>query len=316
MGIAAILIIICHMPAHDVAMPSLIRSIVVHGGAGCDMFLFLSGLGMYHSFNRRETSDRGILRWLSRRYIRILVPYFIIAIPCLAIDAFNSQTTVWQFLLQLSTISFWINGKGLWFIALLLFLYLITPVLDVVIKHHKHWFLILILITWGIGSIQGLQGSATHIQFGICRIPSYLIGYMLAKEILSSKKISWGSVLIPIVLGLVVAAIINKVTSFQISYFWLEGLFLLLLFALVIDRFYSYRFMELLRFMGGISLESYCTNVLLLSRFRGLPYVFGNINLNPGNWTFYVLGTICCLLVSVLVNRASKKIIGLWSIAR
>ena len=44
MGVATILIILCHMPAHGVAMPSILKTIIAHGGTGCDIFLLLSGL--------------------------------------------------------------------------------------------------------------------------------------------------------------------------------------------------------------------------------------------------------------------------------
>lgn len=54
MGVATGLIILCHMPAHGVAMPGPLTMLLSHGGAGCDMFLFLSGLGMYCSLTSRR----------------------------------------------------------------------------------------------------------------------------------------------------------------------------------------------------------------------------------------------------------------------
>lgn len=313
MGIATILIIICHMPAHGVAMPSWLESIIVHGGSGCDMFLFLSGMGIYRSYDSRKINcPNAFIKWLSRRYLRIFVPYLLIALPCLTIEAFNNHLTVWQFLLQLSTMSFWIDGKGLWFLALLLILYLITPILHVLVENQKRWFFILlILATWATGSIVGLQGPAAHIQFGLCRIPCYLIGFMSAKEIFECKKVKMSFILLPIFLGLVVCAVLNKATCFRISYFWIEGLFLLLVFAFLLEKLSQLtKLMAFCKFMGSISLESYCTNVLLLSYFHGLPFVIMGVNLNPGNWTYYILGTIVCLIVSYIVNRFSKWILA------
>ena len=59
MGVATILIILCHMPAHEVVMPSPLAMMLSHGGAGCDIFLFLSGLGMYCSLNQHKASGGG-----------------------------------------------------------------------------------------------------------------------------------------------------------------------------------------------------------------------------------------------------------------
>ena len=52
MGLAAILIILCHMPANGVIMPSVLSHVVKYGGLGCDVFLLLSGIGMSSSLSK------------------------------------------------------------------------------------------------------------------------------------------------------------------------------------------------------------------------------------------------------------------------
>ena len=52
MGIAAIMIIVCHMPANGVDMPAIASKIFQAGGVGCDIFLFLSGFGLSVSLSK------------------------------------------------------------------------------------------------------------------------------------------------------------------------------------------------------------------------------------------------------------------------
>ena len=47
MGIAALMIVICHAPVYGVSMPAVVAKIVGCGGLGVDVFLFLSGIGCY-----------------------------------------------------------------------------------------------------------------------------------------------------------------------------------------------------------------------------------------------------------------------------
>ena len=49
MGIAAIFIILCHIPQYGVEVHHTLRSILIYGNIGVDIFLFLSGLGCYYS---------------------------------------------------------------------------------------------------------------------------------------------------------------------------------------------------------------------------------------------------------------------------
>lgn len=49
MGIAAIMIIIGHAEGNGVLMPWMMTKIIIQGGLGVDIFLFLSGMGLYYS---------------------------------------------------------------------------------------------------------------------------------------------------------------------------------------------------------------------------------------------------------------------------
>lgn len=78
MGIATILIIVCHMPVFGVVMPHWLQTILGCCGFGVDIFLFLSGMGMYNSYVTSRMKNKTVLRWLAKRYLRIVVPLVLI----------------------------------------------------------------------------------------------------------------------------------------------------------------------------------------------------------------------------------------------
>lgn len=149
-----------------------------------------------------------------------------------------------------------------------------------------------------------------HIQFGLCRVPCYLLGYSLAHLIMEEKKVKVTPILAMTIGLYALAQVLGIVFGIPVSVFWLEGVILLVLFAYVIEWLKSESIvLKCLNFMGTISLESYCTNVFLLPFFMYLPWQMGGMNLNPGNWSYYIIGTSYCILIFALVNKISGQII-------
>lgn len=88
-------------------------------------FLFLSGFGVFYSLHKNPS----ISDFYHRRWQRFLLPYLMMAIPFFLIVCYVNGYGVVQFLAYISTIEFWINGNyhGMWYIAVTLLLYAITP---------------------------------------------------------------------------------------------------------------------------------------------------------------------------------------------
>ena len=97
----------------------------------------------------------GVKCWYIRRYKRILVPYFIIA-GIGNILAVMGGRTIAEAVLNISTISYWLEHKGAWYIAMLIPLYAITPVHDAIckkIKNPVYYTLVIVIIIVGISSL-------------------------------------------------------------------------------------------------------------------------------------------------------------------
>ena len=138
MGVATLMIICCHCPHWCAGLPGVCKSILIMGYLGVDMFLLLSGIGMYYSWKKQTenltNTQNGwnwklLILWYSKRYKRFLVPYLMIAIPCYSIIALQEHDSFTNFILNVSTISYWLYHKGAWYIALLFPLYLLTPLI-------------------------------------------------------------------------------------------------------------------------------------------------------------------------------------------
>lgn len=136
MGFAAVCIILCHANVSGVVTPKPIHYLLSLGNVGVDIFLLLSGMGMYFSFEKRgifaDFLDSnihwgGVVRWYLSRYKRILTPYFVITTPWWIYFAITRNTGISDFFLNLSTIGYWIKHYGAWYVALLIPLYFITP---------------------------------------------------------------------------------------------------------------------------------------------------------------------------------------------
>ncbi len=154
--------------------------------------------------------------------------------------------------------------------ALIIVLYLLTPFIVGLLSGSKKWIwtIILVLCTWIIGSLSVPAGVLEHIQFCLCRVPCYILGFSLAPLVMEEKQVRIAPFFTMVIVMYVVSQVIGKYSIFPVSTFWLEGVILLILSAYIIKWMKSESFvMKVLNFMGTISLESYCTNVFLLSFF-------------------------------------------------
>lgn len=78
MGIATLCILLCHAVGRGVVMPDALAYVFNLGNYGVDMFLLLPGMSMYFSLKSRRSP---LGKWYKKRYIKILLPFLMIAIP-------------------------------------------------------------------------------------------------------------------------------------------------------------------------------------------------------------------------------------------
>ena len=183
MGIATLMIIVCHAPASGVALPNVLGRILGLGNFGVDIFLFLSGLGCYYSLSKTTIwAD-----YLKKRYVRIGIPFLLITLPYIILFLLLGEYSLRDAILSLTTLDYWIAHKGAWFVALLIPLYFLSPVIFKVLSGKKMsggLVLMTVCIIW-ISNINAdklcCSNIISNIQFVLQRVPSFLIGMAIGK---------------------------------------------------------------------------------------------------------------------------------------
>lgn len=168
MGAATIMILACHIKLHGVAFPHSIEYFFLLGDLGVDIFLLLSGMGLWFSYTsflaKQQGSDSSkitnIARWESKRFKRILIPYTLLAIPYLVFRCAIDNLPISFLFLEYSTINYWLQGTSAWFLALLFLLYLLFPIINYII---------------GLGSNRFIMGGGNK-YFGICDCSHFIFG--------------------------------------------------------------------------------------------------------------------------------------------
>ena len=191
MGIATLMIIMCHAPASNVLLPSAIGRIMSLGNYGVDIFLFLSGLGCYYSLSKRPRYKD----FVKKRGVRLFAPYLLIMIPFIIFYLVMGEYNVKDALLSLTTFDYWVYHKGAWFVALLVPLCLISPLLyKLLTSRYKYLNLITMIVAIVVLCNLSTEHCAYHdilrnIQFAFQRVPSFLIGMAIATLCKSQKTI-------------------------------------------------------------------------------------------------------------------------------
>lgn len=94
------------------------------GGVGVDVFLFLSGIGLYYAMLKKPS----LKRFYRNRFKRILIPYLIIGTTYWIFKNFVISHTPIMFLRDLCLSTFVTHGNStFWYVAALVPLYLIAP---------------------------------------------------------------------------------------------------------------------------------------------------------------------------------------------
>ena len=312
MGIATIMILLCHAQPFGVHLPTILNKIFTYGNQGVDIFLFLSGMGLYYSLEKIQDVNQ-LFYWYKKRYKRILIPYFIIATPFFLHSTVYYDENIWYFISLISTISFWTDHIGAWYIAMLIPIYLFAPEIKNLcnilnVKRFKIGGVILAMLFTILYVIydMGVMECSKIVDniFGVLsRVPSFCIGMGIAPLVKKNVEINF---LYVIILSLILYSVLHHClpdSNFPV----LLAIPLLTIYILGLRYLDTKGFdMNILTFMGVISLESYLTNVF----FGGF---FHRINWGPlvyGNYIPYlcvIISGICC---SVVINRCVNSVLN------
>ncbi len=310
MGVATLMILVCHASASHVLMPLWLGKLMDLGNYGVDIFLMLSGLGLYHSLlNRPVTSVGGGVIYCKRRGCRVLIPYWIIYLPYCIIFLLLGKYSFGDGLLCMSALEYWFFHRGAWFVSLILILYLLAPAVYLLMsgKYRWTWCILVVIITVLCKIDAGTPNShnvLNNIQFAFSRVPAFILGMAVRKACKEKKTVSVVWLVALAMVGLTLAMI------FRLGYgtAWMIIPLMLYVIDVIFEKTRNLSWIESsMTFLGRISLESYLTNIALGSLLSALIPVYISSPMFYGKYLQYSIVIVAGLLLAQAINRLSVK---------
>lgn len=200
MGAAMIWIMFFHSPYFGSSeVVSFLHRI---GFYGVDIFLMVSGLGLYFSMRR----SRSVKEFYKKRAVRILPAYLLITVCWYMF--YKTEVGLGDAVLSILGVNYFrgsIYGRPEyfdWFIPTLIVLYLLTPLYDKLFQQvESKWKLTaLVSVISPVLCIIGYHTGRQVLYGSFVRIPIFLIGYYIGYFLYEKKEESKGSWMVHITL--------------------------------------------------------------------------------------------------------------------
>lgn len=284
---------------------------------GVEVFLLLSGMGLYFSLQKNS----GIWQFYRKRLSRVLVPYLIWGALFWPIrDLWFKKMTVTGTLWDYSLITFWTEGnKSLWYIAFILLAYLLTPFFyDLLRRENPHRLRNLILLLLFILE-RGYLWKKTYpyfydnVEIALWRLPIFVGGIYLGGKVYHKDEIRLQDILIILSgLGLKYLQVhhephlaqMAKLFSMRLVISWFSvSIVVLLSLLLTVIRIRPIE--KFLTGAGRLSLELYMTHVTIrhLMRLAGV---------HTSSFRYYLLCIGLSVVFSVNLHKGIDILFGWW----
>lgn len=275
------------------------------GSIGVEIFLFLSGMGLFYSMMKNDD----IWAFYKRRMIRVLIPYLIVAIPYFYFrDIIRYEESWITYLQNITFFSLFTEHETiLWYIGLTLFTYLIYPFIFPLVKDGKNLekkLVIGFLVLLGIYIF--LQKFWTEpfndARIAICRLSIFYAGCVYAPKIYYKQNFNrFDKVLF--YLGLPIKLVcgymeingvdFSGIPERMVDFFF--GLFMTATLTMILEKWKVNS--KVLKLAGNYSLELYMLHMVIRSVMRELDYKMSD----PINYAV-------CVLISIGLSWLLRKI--------
>jgi peptidoglycan/LPS O-acetylase OafA/YrhL len=175
MGLAILWIMLFHA---EVSFPAWLKPLTwLHetGYGGVDIFLFLSGLGLYYSMAK----DARVGRFYKNRFLRILPTYWAVILLATGMEyvLLHRHTPLRELLYILTTVGFWVNAaKFDWYIPSIVVFYLVFPLFFRAFRHYGAKATGAVIV-FGIGlSLVITPTPFNYLLIFTTRIPIFFLG--------------------------------------------------------------------------------------------------------------------------------------------
>ena len=312
MGLACIWVVFHHFNNYmlfpDALWPLHIFS--KYGNAGVDIFLFLSGIGLYFAF-RKDNVRLG--EFYYKRIVRLMLPYILLCVPYyIWVELYLKEGSFWLNVTQLSfPLS---NMVTTWYIPTMLVFYLLFPLIYKLqnTKKVENPTALVIILSLGYALFLLVVKNVfptfyANTEIALVRFLIFFVGCYFGRTVYEKKVFS--SAVVAAAVAYVIMFIILRQTT-ALSNYWVRlgygplAIALCVLAVCVLGWFKeSNILLSVLRFFGNRSLEIYLLHV-----------IFNNIWANTvGARHFDKWGAIDYLIivaVSIIVSTLAHIVIG------
>lgn len=301
MGVAMLWVMLFHAYEFHFGIPVL-DAVKQLGFGGVDLFILLSGLGLYGSIVRRREA---FPRYFLRRCQRVLPAYWlVVGIYSLWLrmqGRISFTTALWS----LSTLHYWfrIPGSFNWYVPALLMLYALAPAWVRLLERTRHKGLLTLLVfpfAYGIYRLSiplGLNYTSDFLD----RMPAFALGllagaYLVEEQPLNRRHAAaWtGGAL----LGITVAWLRIHGRLYISTCYMLAACVMPLCLLLARGLHLRRGQWKALRFLGSRSLEIYLLNVIFTREFQTLAPFFDRDSRHI--FCYFTVWTLNLLLAEVL----------------
>ena len=284
-----------------------------YGFSGVEIFMFVSGLGLYHSLNKQPA----LLQFYQKRLIRIFPTYAIIGLFASFILLGDNLPT---YLLRCTTIGFWTGMPYFeWYIPSIISLYFAAPFIKKLLDSRWSPALIVIVLFILVSAffIAKSQPSDLSHFFLYYRIPSFIAGMVCTKCLLNKfiplpamMKCYWLTAALGVVVFIFCFPLHHQIYAYKYySLFFLMPLFIAFfcIFSKLLGPL-SY----IIKSVGDASLEVYLIQYLFFSAIihDQLPI--------KDQWhdAVTLLLIAGCSIAGILFHRAMEHVISAVSAKR
>lgn len=280
---------------------------------GVDIFLFLSGLGLYYSWKKNSQYKQ----FISKRLKRIIIPYLLISIPAFFIrDVLIRGEGLQSVLAGVTFYDFLTTGDNwFWYILMIGICYLIYPWIFEIVEENKSkiksQLTMLGVFTFSTVIAMMLQQYDSQLfsklNIIILRIPIFIFGSFIGRA--SYEKRAMGKEwLILGIISLICLPLRETNKIILVRYvLGMINLFLFFVLARIWEKFNRHNIKltfinKIIEWFGKYSLEIYLTHVIVRSIMCNLGYRTCQIR-------YYLLMVIISIVLSVIVKKLTELII-------
>ena len=306
MGIAMLLIMFFH--TSGLQCGTLGFAINRCGNVGVDMFLFLSGVGLWFSFSRNSS----LRHFFLRRYLRIYPAWLLVAGYFYLSDylAHGRQSAdLWELVANISVNwCFWQRDAWeFWFIPSIMMMYTFAPAYMHLIRRQELWRwlpVVAMVFCVMVQYVAPLHHAVSHIEIFWSRIPIFLIGINMGQSIREGHRYEGSSLWFILLLFALSAytcitledGLRGRFPLFMERMVYIPLSITLMLLCCQMLRRLPHLVDTMFAFVGGVSLEIYLIHVnYILPLIKPLHWGFWGTSLSmialsvPAAWLLHQL---------------------------